>query len=334
LAPHLLPLKWTKGVDCEEKYIVTTQHALLNDSAHDGKESCMEATILLVEADAMTRGLLDELLRGAGYQVATTSCGYEADTLLRQGTWDLVITELELPDDTGLGLLATAKELVPAPAVLVQSSCGSFEGVLAALRGGAVDYLRKPYASATLLASVATVLEQRQHAARRRSAVATIVSALEQLRAEEVTHIDTTMMPMLQALPHATDTPQTVLRVGALQIDRLRHEVRWNEQRIAVTPTQFKLLCCLAERADQVVPGSDIVAYTHGSNVSNDEALLLLKSHVRNLRRRIDPDYLTNQRGYGYRLAVPHKPQAHLIGVLPQTLLRERAVGAGQEQLH
>jgi two-component system, OmpR family, response regulator len=270
----------------------------------------MEPMILLVEPDAMTRGLLAEVLEHAGYAVITTACGHEAIALLKEAAWDIVLTELELPDEMGVTLLAAVKQQIDIPVVIVQSACATFDSALAALKAGAVDYLRKPYAPSDVLASIETVLARRQQLRGRRTALATIAAATVQLCEEEPTGTSGTAGSIVPppASQEQNDT-QVVLRVGQLTIDRLRHKVCFAGASIPVTPTQFKLLCCLGERAGQMVSGAEIVQYTHGLCISNDEAQLLLKSHVRNLRRRIDPAYLHNTRSLGYCLAPPEAPQ-------------------------
>ena len=50
---------------------------------------------------------------------------------------------------------------------------------------------------------------------------------------------------------------------------------------------------------------SEIVRRTHGHAVDEAEAQLLIKPHIRNLRRKIDAEYLVNVRGTGYALSVP-----------------------------
>jgi DNA-binding response OmpR family regulator len=95
------------------------------------------------------------------------------------------------------------------------------------------------------------------------------------------------------------------LHVGQLTIDCFRHTATFNGQTLHLTPIEYALLLCLAEARGRVVGYSEIIRRTHGISVDEMEAQTLIKPHIRNLRRKIDPAYLSNVRGTGYVLAAP-----------------------------
>jgi two-component system response regulator QseB len=211
----------------------------------------------------------------------------------------------------GIEVLNIAKKQQPAPAVIVLTGYGSLDTAIAAIRHGAYDYLLKPCPPNELLRRVEGAVERRSTELRQAHAVQTIAMGLAQLQGQE----HAASMP-----PHAhtsngntsepaaaSPPPSPVIRVGQLSIDSLSHEASFDGQPLRLTPTEFALLHCLAEVPGRVLSYGDIVTHTHGHSVDDSEAQLLLKAHVRNLRRKIAPSYLVNVRGTGYRLATPEE---------------------------
>ena len=103
---------------------------------------------------------------------------------------------------------------------------------------------------------------------------------------------------------HGTFQPR-VLRVGALEMDVERREVRVSGHPVDLTPTEFDLLRVLMQQAGYVLTRSDLVR--KGLGVDYEGLDRTLDSHVRNLRRKIEPDphhptYLQTVYGVGYRL--------------------------------
>ncbi len=61
----------------------------------------------------------------------------------------------------------------------------------------------------------------------------------------------------------------------------------------------------LARARGKAIRYQDIVRYTHDQDVTRNEAFLLLKQHISNLRSKIDPAYIRNVRNVGYKLVPP-----------------------------
>jgi len=233
----------------------------------------MEARILLVDDEAPHSTRLRDALHFVGYGVELADDCQDAINKLISESYDVVVTELHSPTIDGFQILRTAARLNCPPAVIVHTR-GSVEAAVAAFRAGATDFLLKPAETDELHERVERALHERAHQRQHARAL--------------------------------NDTREPMLRVGELEIDYLRHVVTYDGQLLRVTPIEYALLCCLARAEGQVVEGSIIVQYTHGHRLNNSEAQLLLKTHVRNLRRKLDPRYLTNIRGIGYRLASPY----------------------------
>ena len=103
------------------------------------------ARVMLVDDDADTLDVLDEWLTMSGYEVMTASDGMKAIAMAKQTSFDLVVTDLNMPGLTGLQLLAMLKALDPTIMVIFLTGQGTMQDAIAALREGrAFDFLEKP----------------------------------------------------------------------------------------------------------------------------------------------------------------------------------------------
>ncbi|MBP7041223.1 MAG: response regulator transcription factor [Chloroflexi bacterium] len=96
-----------------------------------------------------------------------------------------------------------------------------------------------------------------------------------------------------------------VLKVGELEMDLGRREVQVNGRLVDLTPSEFSLLNVLLEQSGYVLTRSELVSKALGADFEGLERTL--DSHIRNLRRKIEPDpknprYIQTIYGVGYRL--------------------------------
>ncbi len=103
-----------------------------------------EGRILVIDDEPSLRDVLKLGLSRAGFEVATASSQAEGLALLNE-RFDLVLTDLQLPDGDGLSILKRAKEVSPETAVVVLTAHGSADTAVAAMKLGAHDYLTKPF---------------------------------------------------------------------------------------------------------------------------------------------------------------------------------------------
>jgi two-component system alkaline phosphatase synthesis response regulator PhoP len=99
--------------------------------------------------------------------------------------------------------------------------------------------------------------------------------------------------------------PPSVLQVGELEMDVGRREVQVKGTAIDLTPTEFNLLHVLMEQAGYVSTRSELISRGLGADYEGIDRTL--DSHIRNLRRKIEPDpakptYIQTVHGIGYRL--------------------------------
>ncbi|HCG88627.1 MAG TPA: sigma-54-dependent Fis family transcriptional regulator, partial [Alteromonas macleodii] len=110
-----------------------------------------KTTILIVEDDAGLReALLDTLLLG-NYEVVAADCAEEALMVLSSRSVDLVVSDIQMGEMSGLTLLKSIKTKYPNMPVLLMTAYATIDDAVQAMRDGATDYLSKPFAPEVLL---------------------------------------------------------------------------------------------------------------------------------------------------------------------------------------
>ena len=103
------------------------------------------ATILIVEDESKMQRLLQLSVAEEGYVAVTASDAESGLNLLRQEKIDLVLTDLRLPGMNGLDFLQAVKRTNAAIPVVVMTAYGTVETAVEAMKGGASDYILKPF---------------------------------------------------------------------------------------------------------------------------------------------------------------------------------------------
>jgi DNA-binding NtrC family response regulator len=101
--------------------------------------------LLVVEDDYAVRTTLVNMLELEGYEVEAVASTADAMSRLRSNTYPIIISDIYIDDRTGLDVLETAKRSNPNCSVILMTARGSMETVMAATRGGAFDYIAKPF---------------------------------------------------------------------------------------------------------------------------------------------------------------------------------------------
>jgi DNA-binding NtrC family response regulator len=102
-------------------------------------------SILVLDDEEMIRDLLKESFTDKGFTVDTADCGKQAIGLLEQKPYDLMITDLRLPDINGMKILRRAKKKRPAMGIIMITAYGSIKNAVNAMKEGAFDYIAKPF---------------------------------------------------------------------------------------------------------------------------------------------------------------------------------------------
>ena len=118
--------------------------------------------ILVVDDDRGIGDCVEMLLERAGHVSVITHTGRDGLAQIESREFDLVITDLRLPDASGLDIVAAAKSAHPGTQVILMTSFSSVEGAIEALRRGANDYIIKPFDNDDFLFSVERALGERR----------------------------------------------------------------------------------------------------------------------------------------------------------------------------
>ncbi len=110
--------------------------------------------LLVVEDDAGVRTTVTTFLELEGYSVDAVASTREALQRLDQSGYPIVLTDIYLDERTGLDVLAAARARNPECRVILMTARGTMETVMAATRGGAFDYIAKPFELDSLLAAI------------------------------------------------------------------------------------------------------------------------------------------------------------------------------------
>ncbi|MEJ2616651.1 MAG: response regulator, partial [Ignavibacteriaceae bacterium] len=104
----------------------------------------MAEKILIVDDEKIIRESLSYILKKEGYDVEEAENGLSAHEMLLKNSYDLVVTDLEMPGMKGIELLEKIKQLNIQTSVIIITAFGSLNTAISALRNGASDYILKP----------------------------------------------------------------------------------------------------------------------------------------------------------------------------------------------
>jgi len=219
--------------------------------------------ILVVDDERQITRMLRTSLQSSGYSVVTAGNGLEAFDLFQSARPDLIITDLAMPEMNGQELTEAVRRLAKTP-IIVLSARDTEVMKVAALDGGADDYLTKPFSMPELLARVRVHL--------RRNA---------------------------EIGPSA---PR--LQVGSFLMDTFAHTVHLNGEPLHLTPKEFELLELLLRNPDRVMTHKVLLRSIWGpAGESQPEYLRVLVGQLRKkLEPREGQQYIQSEPWVGYRL--------------------------------
>ena len=224
------------------------------------------AYVLVAEDDPKQAELARRYLEHEGHAVIVVGDGRAALDEVRRNPPDLMVLDVMMPRVDGLDVCRILRRDSDLP-VLMLTARTTEDDLLLGLDLGADDYLTKPYSPRELAARVRTLLRRTRPAAR---------------------------------------AQDPVLRVGNLQVDPVRHEVRADGNPVACTPGEFHLLEALAAGPGRVFTRDQLLRHLHGFDAY--VTARTVDVHVMNLRRKIEkepgrPVRLLTVYGVGYKLA-------------------------------
>ena len=169
----------------------------------------ISAPLLLVEDDNSVRHTLTTFLDLEGYRVEAVSSTRAAMEKLIHGSYPIVISDIYLDERTGLDVLRAAKESNDQCRVILMSARGSMETVMAATRGGAFEYLAKPFELDDLLHAI-----QKAEAEIEGAASLDRETDIDDLPETEMIGSSTRMIEIYKTLSQVAPTDASVLITG------------------------------------------------------------------------------------------------------------------------
>ena len=118
--------------------------------------------ILVVDDEPAIVSLLATFLREKGWDVSEAGSGTEGIDRLERGQYDVILTDLVMPGDSGIDLLRAAKEIHPDVEVILMTGYATADTAIEAMRGGAFHYIVKPLKIEELLNLAEKAFEQRR----------------------------------------------------------------------------------------------------------------------------------------------------------------------------
>lgn len=105
----------------------------------------MKSRILVVDDEESIREFLEIMLKKEGYEITLAEDGQKAKDLLAKKSFDMIISDLQMPNVTGIELLKHVKESYPDVVFMMITAFGTTETAVEAMKMGAYDYLTKPF---------------------------------------------------------------------------------------------------------------------------------------------------------------------------------------------
>ncbi len=121
----------------------------------------MKARVLVIDDEAIVRVSCKRVLEPQGYEVEVTERGAEALRMLQERPFDVVVTDLLMPDMDGLEVLKKIKESWPEIPVIIITGYGTVSTAVQAVKLGAYDVVEKPFTPETILQVVERALKDK-----------------------------------------------------------------------------------------------------------------------------------------------------------------------------
>jgi DNA-binding response OmpR family regulator len=221
--------------------------------------------ILVVEDDESITLGLEMNLQAEGYEVSVAVDGEDGLNRALEGEFDLVILDVMLPRKNGFEVVRTLRSRGETVPVIMLSARGEETDKVMGLELGAEDYITKPFGLAELLARVRAVLRR---------------DGIVRKRGEQV------------------------MRAGLLEVNPRTREVHKDGELVELTATEFDVLWCLIDAADQALTREEILGRVWGPD--HHVTLRTIDNFVLQLRAKLeidptDPKHIVTVRGVGYR---------------------------------
>lgn len=244
-------------------------HSLPNT---DGNTQRTKPHLLVVDDDRDLCGLVARYIKPEGFTVSAAHTGEEGLRSALEGTFELIVLDVMLPDKKGFDVLRELRNRLRTPVLMLTAKGDEFDRILG-LELGADDYLPKPFSPRELIARISAIL--------RRSG--------------------------WQAESNATQRPP-VIRSADIELDLAARTVSRAGQPLKLTSAEFDLLHAFFNAPGQVLTREALVENVLDRKFSPFDRSIDL--HISNLRRKLGPqndgsERIRSIRGIGYLYAWP-----------------------------
>ena len=117
--------------------------------------------VLIVDDDPYFLRVLGRILRGENFQVRTAEGAAQAAQALKETSYDVVISDLRLPDGDGLSILQELRQAGCDTPLVILTAYGEVDSYLAAMNAGATEYLNKPVKTEDLVEVIRKCMRSR-----------------------------------------------------------------------------------------------------------------------------------------------------------------------------
>lgn len=209
----------------------------------------MGKLIYVADDDAFMRNIIVALLENNGYTVKEFETGSELLAAFLQTPGDMVILDVIMPGESGIEVCTAIRKVSDVPIIMI-TACDEDEDYIRGIDSGSDEYYRKPFSAPKLLVRVKTLLARYER--------------------QEVVF---------------RPSPPTIVNIGDLTIDSDLLDATYNNARIKLTGTEFKLLLHLAINKGRAVSREELLrdVWGYGDVVESRAA----DDAIKRLRRKL-----------------------------------------------
>jgi len=227
--------------------------------------------ILIVEDDKEIRDGIEIYLKSQGYVVYKAADGIEGLEKVRGNEIHLAIVDVMMPRMDGIHMVMEMRKEYDFPVIMLSAKSEEVDKIMG-LNMGADDYVTKPFTPLELLARVNSHLRRYRH--------------------------------YLEKVGSESDTKEHIYRVGGLELNEEKVELRVDGNVVKLTPMEYKILLLLMKNPGRVYSADEIYERVWNEKAINSDTIMV---HIRNIREKIElnpkkPNYLKVVWGVGYKI--------------------------------
>ena len=227
--------------------------------------------ILIVEDDKEIRDGIEIYLKSQGYVVYKAADGIEGLEKVHQEEIHLAIVDVMMPRMDGIRMVMEMRKEYDFPVIMLSAKSEEVDKIMG-LNMGADDYVTKPFTPLELLARVNSHLRRYRH--------------------------------YLEKVGQESGSKEHIYRVGGLELNEEKVELRVDGNVVKLTPMEYKILLLLMKNPGRVYSADEIYERVWNEKAINSDTIMV---HIRNIREKIElnpkkPNYLKVVWGVGYKI--------------------------------